>query len=57
MALPALLPNFSPELSVSSGVVSRWTEAPSTRWMRSEPAVRLPHWSLPPVCRVQPNWR
>ena len=36
IALPALLPNFSPELSVSSGVVSRCTEAPSTRWMRSD---------------------
>ena len=35
---------------VMSGVASAWTDAPSTRRIRSTPAVRFPHWSQPPVC-------
>ena len=52
-ALPSDLPNFVPEASVSSGVV-RVHRGPLGAVDRSTPAVRLPHWSLPPVCSVQP---
>ena len=54
IALPSLLPNFVPSLFVMSGVPIACTETPSTWWMRSAPLVRLPHWSLPPVCSTQP---
>ena len=50
----AVLPNFVPSALVISGVANACAETPSTRWMRSSPAVRLPHWSLPPVCSRQP---
>ena len=44
-----------PSASVISGVASSVHRlARSTRRIRSVPAVRLPHWSLPPVCSVQP---
>ncbi len=46
-----------PSLLVISGVPIAWTRLPSARWMRSTPLVRLPHWSLPPVCSTQPYWR
>ena len=35
-------------------VVIKCTDRCSTRLTRSEPAVRFPHWSAPPVCSVQP---
>ncbi|MNI73744.1 hypothetical protein D3C73_1297740 [compost metagenome] len=53
MALPSLLPNLVPSLFVISGVPMACTETPSARRMRSVPLVRLPHWSLPPVCSTQ----
>src|SRR5690625_6664871 len=51
-APPSLLPNLVPSALVISGVVSTCTLWPSTLWIRSTPESRLPHWSLPPVCRV-----
>ncbi len=53
-APPSVLPNLVPSDLVSSGVANACTGACSTRWIRSSPAVRLPHWSLPPNCSVQP---
>ena len=38
------------------GVAIACTRAPSERRINSTPAVRLPHWSEPPVWSVQP-WR
>ena len=53
-APPSDLPNFVPSDLVTSGVESACTVAPSARRTRSMPAVRLPHWSEPPVCSVTP---
>src|SRR5690625_7483974 len=39
---------------VTKGVVRAWTSRPSTLWIRSTPASRLPHWSLPPYSRETP---
>lgn len=51
----SVLPNLVPSALVISGVASACTTASdSTRWIRSVPEVRLPHWSLPPVWSVQP---
>src|SRR3954471_17348131 len=51
---PSDLPNFVPSDLVTRGVHSACTVAPSVRRTRSMPAVRLPHWSDPPVCRLTP---
>ena len=40
--------------STMSGVVKPQTSSPHTLRMRSIPMVMLPHWSLPPNCRLQP---
>ncbi len=48
-ALPALLPIFSPAAVVSSGSVMPCAAPPRNRRTRSQPAVMLPHWSLPPT--------
>lgn len=47
----AVLPIFLPSDVVSSGAVSPYTSAPTTRRVSSTPLMMLPHWSEPP------NWR
>jgi len=53
-APPSDFPNFVPSDLVISGVVRTCTPVPSAFLIRSTPAIRLPHWSFPPVCRVHP---
>ncbi len=50
----SVLPYFVPSGFTMSGVVNPQTSSPHTRRMRSMPMVMLPHWSLPPNCRLQP---
>ena len=43
MALPILLPSFSPDAAVSRGSVTPWTMEPDARLIKSHPAVMFPH--------------
>ena len=49
----AVLPIFSPEAVVISGVVSACSCGVPMRRPRSMPLTMLPHWSEPPICRRQ----
>ena len=46
----SVLPNFTPEAVVTSGITRPWAFRARSFRMRSMPAVMLPHWSLPPIC-------
>jgi len=50
----AVLPIFAPDDVVISGAVNANRCASRMRRPRSMPLTMLPHWSEPPICRLQP---
>jgi hypothetical protein len=51
----SVFPNFTPLVVVTSGITRPCTFRPRMRRISSMPAVMFPHWSLPPICSVQPS--